>query len=254
MTVNSIDTGDVRVEISEHVVVVTIDRPSKRNALTQDMYATISDTLLAADIDRDVGAVVMTGTDTVFTAGNDLGDFSGGARLDEVQRFLFTIASIQLPLVAAVNGLAVGVGLTMLLHCDLVFVDPNATLYVPFVELGLVPEAASSLLLPRVVGERRAAELLLSGRRIDGIEAAEWGLANAAASPALDAALAAAHHLAALPPNAVKATKALLRSNESTVDGRIVEEMKAFVQALAGSEFAETMAARTEKRRPVHRA
>ena len=139
MTVHSIDTGDVRVEINEHVVVVTIDRPSKRNALTQDMYATISDTLLAADIDRDVGAVVMTGTDTVFTAGNDLGDFSGGARLDEVQRFLFTIASIQLPLIAAVNGLAVGVGLTMLLHCDLVFVDPNAKLYVPFVELGLVP-------------------------------------------------------------------------------------------------------------------
>ena len=94
----------------------------------------------------------------------------------------------------------------------------------------------------------------MSGRRIDGIEAAEWGLANAAASPALDAALAAAHHLAALPPNAVKATKALLRSNESTVDGRIVEEMKAFVQALAGSEFAEVMAARTEKRPPVHRA
>lgn len=176
MTVHSIDTGDVRVEINEHVVVVTIDRPSKRNALTQAMYATISDTLLAADIDGDVGAVVMTGTGTVFTAGNDLADFSSGARLDEVQRFLLTISSVQLPLVAAVNGLAVGVGLTMLLHCDLVFVEPNAKLYVPFVELGLVPEAASSLLLPKVVGDRRAAELLLLGRRIDGIEAAAWDL------------------------------------------------------------------------------
>ncbi len=253
MTVQSTDTGDVRVEIDEHVVVVTIDRPSKRNALTQEMYATISDTFVAADDDADVGAVVITGTDTVFTAGNDLGDFSSGARLDEVQRFLFAIASLQLPLIAAVNGLAVGVGLTMLLHCDLVFVDPNAKLYVPFVELGLVPEAASSLLLPKVVGDRRAAELLLSGRRIDGIEAAEWGLANTAVSPPLDAALAAAHHLAALPPNAVKATKALLRSNEATIDGRLAEEMKAFVEALAGSEFAEVMAARTQKRPPVHR-
>jgi enoyl-CoA hydratase/carnithine racemase len=253
MTVQSIDTGDVRVEVNEHVVVVTIDRPSKRNALTQDMYATMSDTLVAADDDADIGAVVLTGTDTVFTAGNDLGDFSKGARLDEVQRFLFTIASARLPLIAAVNGLAVGVGLTMLLHCDLVFVDPDAKLYVPFVELGLVPEAASSLLLPKVVGDRRAAELLLMGRRIDGTEAVAWGLANAAFTPALDPALAAAHHLAALPPNAVKATKALLRSNEATVDGRIAEEMKAFVTALAGLEFAEVMAARNEKRPPVHR-
>jgi enoyl-CoA hydratase/carnithine racemase len=252
MTVQSLDMGDVRVEVNEHVVVVTIDRPSKRNALTQGMYATISDTLLAADDDIDIGAVVMTGTDTVFTAGNDLGDFSSGASLDEVQRFLLTIASVRLPLIAAVNGLAVGVGLTMLLHCDLVFVEPNATLYVPFVELGLVPEAASSLLLPKVVGDRRAAELLLSGRRIDGIEAAAWGLANAAVSPALRAALAAAHHLAAQPPNALKATKALLRSNEATVDGRIVEEMKAFVKALGGSEFAKVMAARNDKHPPVH--
>jgi enoyl-CoA hydratase/carnithine racemase len=252
MTVQSLDAGDVRVQVNEHVVVVTIDRPSKRNALTQGMYATMSDTLLAADDDTDVGAVVLTGTDTVFTAGNDLGDFSSGARLDEVQRFLLTIASVRLPLIAAVNGLAVGVGLTMLLHCDLVFVEPNATLYVPFVELGLVPEAASSLLLPKVVGDRRAAELLLSGRRIDGIEAAAWGLANEAVSPALHAALAAAHHLAAQPPNAVKATKALLRSNEATVDGRIVEEMKAFVKALGGSEFAKVMAARNDKRPHVH--
>lgn len=254
MTVQAIAAGDVRVEVDEHVAVVTIDRPSKRNALTQNMYATMSDTILAADDDPDVGAVVVTGSETVFTAGNDLGDFSSGANLDEVQRFLFTIASARLPLVAAVNGLAVGVGLTMLLHCDLVFVDPDAKLYVPFVELGLVPEAASSLLLPRVVGDRRAAELLLAGRRINGSEAAEWGLANRAITPALEAALAAAQHLAALPPNAVQATKALLRSDETTtVDGRIVEEMKAFVKALGGHEFAEVMAARNEKRPPVHR-
>jgi enoyl-CoA hydratase/carnithine racemase len=253
VTVQAVDAGDVRVGVDGHVAVVTMDRPSKRNALTQGMYATISDALLQADDDREIGAVVITGTGVAFTAGNDLGEFSSGGPLDEVARFLVTISSVRVPLVAAVNGMAVGVGLTMLLHCDLVYVEPEAMLSVPFVELGLVPEAASSLLLPKVVGERRATELLLSGRRIDGNEAAAWGLANAAVSPALDAALEAAHRLADLPPDAVRATKGLLQSDEATVQGRIAEEMTAFVEALRGSEFAEVIAARAEKRPPIHR-
>jgi enoyl-CoA hydratase/carnithine racemase len=151
------------------------------------------------------------------------------------------------PVVAAVNGMAIGVGLTMLLHCDLVYVEPAARLSAPFVALGLVPEAASSLLLPRVVGERRASELLLSGRQLDGVEAAEWGLANAAVTPALDAALAAAHRLAAQPPGALRASKALMRSSDRTVDGRMAEEMAAFVDALGRPEFAEVMAARRKR-------
>ena len=253
MTANPINSGDVKVDVDDHVVVVTMDRPAKRNALTQAMYATITDALLEADGDNDIGALVITGTDSVFTAGNDLGDFSSGASLDEVRRFLLSISSVRIPLVAAVNGLAIGVGLTLLLHCDLVYVEPSAILYAPFVELGLVPEAASSLLLPRVIGERRASELVLSGRRIDGFEAAAWGLANAAVSPALDAALAAAHHLADQPPNAMRTAKALLRSAEGTVHGRMVEEMDEFVKALGGGEFAEVMAARSEKRPPAYR-
>jgi enoyl-CoA hydratase/carnithine racemase len=140
-----------------------------------------------------------------------------------------------------------------LLHCDFVYVEPDAQLYAPFVGLGLVPEAASSLLLPSVVGPRRASELLLSGRRIDGLEAVSWGLANATGSPVLDRALEAAHHLAAQPPQAVRASKALLRSNEMTVPGRMAEEMSAFVAALGGDEFAEVIAARTEKRSAVFR-
>jgi enoyl-CoA hydratase/carnithine racemase len=232
-------------------VVVTMDRPAKKNALTQAMYGTMSDALLQADADSGVSAVVVTGSGDAFTAGNDLGDFSSGANLDEVRRFLVTISSIHVPVVAAVNGLGVGVGLTMLLHCDLVYVEPSASLFVPFVQLGLVPEAASSLILPRVVGDRRAAELLLSGRRISGTEAAEWGLANAAVSPAVDEALAAAQQLAAQPPEALRATKALLRSDEASVQGRLAEEMRYFVKALNGGEFSEVIAARAEKRPPV---
>ena len=119
---------------------------------------------------------MITGVGDVFTAGNDLVDFATGASLDEVVRFLTTISSIRVPVVAAVNGLAVGVGLTLLLHCDLVYAEPEAKLWAPFVELGLVPEAASSLLLPRVIGERRASELILCGRRIDGRGAARVGI------------------------------------------------------------------------------
>jgi enoyl-CoA hydratase/carnithine racemase len=130
-------------------------------------------------------------------------------------------------------------------------VEPDAVLTVPFVSLGLVPEAASSLLLPRVVGDRRAADLLLTGRRISGVEAADWGLANEAVSPALAAASDAAHRLAAQPPQAVRATKALLRSDEHTVTGAMAEEMGRFSAALRGPEFAEVMSARSEKRAAI---
>src|SRR5580704_12988953 len=231
-------TGDVKSQASNGVLTLTINRPSKRNALTQAMYATMADGLERADKDEGIGAVVITGVGDVFTAGNDLVDFAAGEDLDEVARFLFAISSVRVPIVAAVNGLAVGVGLTLLLHCDLVYVEPTAKLWAPFVELGLVPEAASSLLLGKVVGERRASELILSGRHIDGQEAAEWGLANAAVTPVLEVALEAARGLAAQPPKALRATKTLLRSDEQTVQGRMTEEMTAFREALAGPEFA----------------
>jgi enoyl-CoA hydratase/carnithine racemase len=164
---------------------------------------------------------------------------------------LQVIRTVNVPLIAAVNGMAVGVGLTMLLHCDLVYVEPSVVLSAPFVSLGLVPEAASSLILPRVVGERRAAEILLGGRKIDGNEAAEWGLANAVASSALTAAREAAKSLIGQPPQAIRATKALLHSDELTVGGRMAEEMTRFMEALGGAEFAEVIAARNEKRPPV---
>ncbi len=241
-------SGDIRVRVAERVMLITIDRSHKRNALTQAMYQTLADELLEADSDRDIGAVVLTGVGDVFTAGNDLTDFASGGSLDETVRFLEAISSVRVPLIAAVNGLAIGVGLTLLLHCDLVYVEPTADLSAPFVELGLVPEAASSLLLPRVIGERRAADLLLTGRHLTGSTAAEWGLANGAVSPVLDFAMSAAARVAGLPPLASRASKTLLRSEERTVRGRMSEEMAAFVEALGGTEFADVMAKRSVRR------
>jgi enoyl-CoA hydratase/carnithine racemase len=236
--------GEVKVTVHGRVARVTIDRPSKKNALTQLMYQRMADALFEADDDHDIGAVVITGVADVFTAGNDLADFMAGSSLDETHRFLDAISSVHVPLIAAVNGLAIGVGLTLLLHCDLVFVEPTADLSAPFVGLGLVPEAASSLLLPRVVGERRASEIFLTGRHLSGSEAVEWGMANAAASPVLQAALEAAERVAAQPHAAVRASKALLRSGDLTVQGRMDEEMAAFSDALKGPEFAAVMASR----------
>ncbi|HEY3844247.1 MAG TPA: enoyl-CoA hydratase-related protein [Acidimicrobiales bacterium] len=251
MSVIPVPSGDVTVEVDGRIVIVTFNRPEKRNAITQGMYGAIADTLEAADADLGVAAVIFTGNGAAFTAGNDLEDFASGANLDQVSRFLQVIRTVNVPLIAAVNGMAVGVGLTMLLHCDLVYVEPSVVLSAPFVSLGLVPEAASSLILPRVVGERRAAEILLGGRKIDGNEAAEWGLANAVASSALTAAREAAKSLIGQPPQAIRATKALLHSDELTVGGRMAEEMTRFMEALGGAEFAEVIAARNEKRPPV---
>ncbi len=251
MAVQPIDDGDVLVAVEDRIVTVTLNRPTKRNALTQDMYARLADTLLAAEDDRSIAAVVITGAGVAFTAGNDLADFSSGGNLEQTTRFLGAIASVHVPIVAAVNGMAIGVGLTMLLHFDLVFVEPEAKLSVPFAALGLVPEAASSLLLPRFVGPRNASDLLLAGKTIDGTTAAHWGLANASVSPALDAAVEAAHQLAAQPPEALRLTKALLRCEEPTVAGRMAMEMDQFGRALLGAEFAEVMAARSEGRPPV---
>jgi enoyl-CoA hydratase/carnithine racemase len=251
MSVIPVPDGDVTVEVDGRFVTVTFNRPAKRNAITQAMYGTIADTLEAADADLNVAAVIFTGNGEAFTAGNDLQDFASGGSLEQVTRFLQLITTVNVPLVAAVNGMAIGVGLTMLLHCDLVYVEPTAVLSAPFVSLGLVPEAASSLILPRVVGERRTSEILLAGRKLSGTEAVAWGLANAAHSPVLPAAREGAQLLANQPPQAVRATKALLHSDELTIAGRMAEEMGRFVEALGGAEFAEVIAARSEKRPPV---
>lgn len=244
-------TDSIHTELIGHTLVIRINRPDKYNAFTQDMYASTAQTLLDSASDPMVRSIVITGTGKAFSAGNDLGDFDLAADGNTpVQHFLRAIADVPVPIVAAVNGLAVGVGVTMLLHCELVFAAPSATFQVPFVDVGLVPEAASSLLLPQLIGARHAAEMFLTGRKLDAEEAMSWGLVNHVVAEPFDRALEVAQAIAAKAPTAVRGTKALLRSTTTDVTQRMQEEELLLVAQLESSEFTETMNARREKRIP----
>ncbi|MFI2103786.1 enoyl-CoA hydratase [Isoptericola sp. NPDC019693] len=235
-------TDVVLTSVAEGVATVTLNRPAKKNALTTAMYTALADALDAAEADADVRVVLLRGHETVFCAGNDIGDF-----LDRPQsgtdapgfRFLRTIARFPKPLVAAVRGPAVGVGATMLLHCDLVYAGEGATLLFPFVDLGLVPEAGSSLLLPQVVGHQRAAAALMLGDPLRAAAAAEAGLVNAVLPDAevLDVARAQAARLAAKPATALLETKRLLRSGtQAALLDRIEDEGAVFTRLLGEPE------------------
>ena len=176
-------TEHVKVEVDAGVMTITLARPEKKNALSNAMYGELADSLEAAEQDPAIRVVIFQGDGDSFTAGNDLKDFAAqatGAFSGErhVTRFLKALAHATRPLIAAVHGQAVGVGTTMLLHCDLVFVSPDARLTTPFVNLALVPEAASSWLLPARVGHARAYAMFALGEAVDGATAVAWGLAN----------------------------------------------------------------------------
>lgn len=240
---------------TEGVVEIRLDRPKKKNAVTIAMYRAMNEALSAAAADAKVGAVVFSGNGETFCAGNDVLDFMngiGGGADDEppVARFIRTIATFEKPMVAAVHGAAVGVGTTMLLHCDLVYASETARLHTPFVSLGLVPEAASSLLLPRRIGYARAAEMILLGTPIDALRARDLGLVNAVVPHGeLRAhALGKAAELARLPPNALRISRALLRGSPDEVSARIEEEGRHFMAALGGAEAREAFMAFMERR------
>jgi enoyl-CoA hydratase/carnithine racemase len=250
-------TDEILVERGDGVLTLRINRPAKRNALTQAMYAGLADGLDLAVSDATVRVAVVTGSGGAFTAGNDLGDFLAAPPRDggetPVSRFLRTIANFPKPLIAAVDGVAVGVGTTMLLHCDLVYAAETASLQLPFVNLGLVPEAASSLLLPRLVGNARAAELLFFGEPLPAAEAERYGIVNKVVPAAdLDAFVhGRAAALAAKPAGALRSTKQLLRQARShTVGERMDEEGALFAAALRSAEAREVMTAFMEKRKP----
>ena len=256
-TPDTLQTGEappelIAVERSGFLTLIRLTRPHKYNAITQDMYAVLADALLSADRDPEVRAVILTGSGTAFSAGNDLHDFAlDPDGLAPVQQFLRAIAGIAVPVIAAVNGLAVGVGVTMLLHCDLVYAAPTATFQTPFVDIGLVPEASSTLLLPQIVGARRAAELLFAGRKLTAAEAASWGLINEVSDQPLDQAIAVGAALAAKAPEALRRTKTLIRSTTLDVLARMREEESAMAAQLESVEFTEVLAARRDKRIPV---
>ena len=249
-------SANVHVETRDAILTISLRRPEKKNALSLAMYVAMAAALKAGQVDPAVRAVVLQGTADCFTSGNDIADFVSGPtpeRLAPIFDFLGTIASYEKPIVAAVNGLAVGIGTTMLLHCDLVCAGESARFQLPFVNLGLVPEAASSLLLPRLAGHQRAAELLMLGEMFTASTAREIGLLNRVVPDAEcpSAAREFAVKLAARPAAAVRLTKSLLKKGSA---GRVAEVMaeegKLFASRLQSPEAAEAFAAFLERRKP----
>lgn len=232
------------------VLRLTIDRPEKKNALTDAMYAALAAGLAEAAATPELRVVLLTGAGGAFTAGNDIADFMAVASGDSVQaersvhRFLEQLAAFPKPLVAAVPGVAIGVGTTMLLHCDYVILGESARLAAPFVGLGVVPEAGSSLLLPACVGHQRAFALFALGEVLDAERAVSWGLANrVVADGALaDEALAIAAKLAAQPAGALVMTKRLMRDG-AALDARMAAEAESFATCLASPEAKAAFAA-----------
>lgn len=247
-------TNAVEVAREGRVLTITFNRPEKKNALTHEMYAATADALEAAQADRNVRCVMVTGAGETFTAGNDLEDFARGMPPGKppVQRFLEAIRDAEKPLMAAVNGPAVGVGLTMLLHCDLAYAGESATFRAPFPHLGLVPEAGSSLLLPLSLGNAYANDVFLAGRVLSASEALSAGLVSRVfADDALKAeALKIATVVAAQAPEAMRKSKALIRSNRALVTERMMTEGALFAEQLQSPEFMISAAAYMARRLP----
>ena len=242
-------------KIENRVLTITFNRPEKKNALTHAMYAAASDAMKAAETDDNIRAILITGSGDAFTAGNDLIDFqqSGGMTEDmPVQRFLQALVNLDKPIIVAVNGLAVGVGLTMLLHSDLVYMADHARLQAPFVDLALVPEAASSLLLPARIGHAKAAEIFMLGKWITAREAETLGIATAvcAAGELMAVASKAAAKLARKAPNSLQLTKRLMRGDKDAILTRMKQEGIHFGAQLQSAEVAEAITAFFEKRAP----
>ena len=250
----------IRTGTLNGVATIEIARPEKKNALTIAMYQAMADALDAAREDAAVRAVLITGQPGIFSSGNDIEDFmsrppSQGAHMAEspVYRFMHALLACDKPVVAAVTGAAVGIGTTMLLHCDLVYVADDARLAMPFVGLGLVPEFASSLLIPQLMGQRRAAEKLLLGDPFTAEQAVECGLANAVlpAGEVVNHARRMAERFNALPPGAVREAKQLMRAPQrEQVAETIRTEGELFAKRLRSPEATEAFQAFFQKRKP----
>ncbi|HLZ82424.1 MAG TPA: enoyl-CoA hydratase-related protein [Caulobacteraceae bacterium] len=245
--------------VEDGVMTLTFNRPDKKNAITDEMYDALAESLGSAARDDAVRAILFLSTGDSFTAGNDLASFARQSeaprrRTDapsNVERFIRAIANAGKPVVAGVRGRAVGIGLTMLLHCDLVFVAEDAELSAPFVTLALVPEAASSLLLVARLGHARAFSIFAGGRVVGGRDVADWGLASQAvpADEVDNAARAAAKRLARQPGEALAITKRLMRDS-GAITARIDEELGHFADRLTSPEAQEAFRAFAERRTP----
>lgn len=251
-------TDQVIIERSERVLTLTLNRPDKKNALNGEMYAALGEAIADANDDTSVGCILIQANGDMFCAGRDVSDMGGGPAASSPEgqpRFgsplVNALARAAKPVVAAVNGRAVGVGATMLLHCDLVYLAEDARLTTPFANLALTPEAASSLLLTARIGHARAFSMFVLGEAVDAPTAVAWGLANAVV-PVADLrarARVAAVAVAAKPPAAVAVTKRLMREVEA-ITARIQDEGALLATQLKSPEAREAMAAFREKRTP----
>lgn len=246
--------AEIQSQLSGRVLEITINRPERKNALTMAMYSAMADLLDEAVSDPGVRVVILTGSGGAFTSGNDLADFLGGSASGEespVFRFMYALYNFPKPVIAAVAGPAVGIGTTLLLHCDLSIAEDDAVFQMPFVNLGLCPEYGSSFLLPRIMGHAKASELLLLGKKFDAQTAADVNICNEVvySGEALDRARVYAVELAKKAPEAVRLTKKLLR--QGTMESGMVvirEEAGHFMARLQSEEFREAATAFMEKR------
>lgn len=259
-------TDHIRIDHSERVTTVTLVRPEKKNAITQAMYQAMADAVNAYRADDTMRALMFTGEGDYFTSGNDLQDFSMAAAssdgehgnaehdLPPVIQFLHAIKDCEKPMIAAVNGPAIGVGLTLTLHCDVVCAAQSATFAAPFVSLGLVPEAASSLLLPQVIGMAAANDVFMTGRALTADESLSMGLISRIFADASfgEDARALALSIAGAAPQAMRHTKALLRTQNALVTQVMETESKIFSDQLRSPEFMESVAAKMTKRAAVY--
>lgn len=246
---------NVLVAVENRTLTIRIHRPDKKNALTRAMYIAMSDAIRQAEQDTNVRVILLTGGDDCFTAGNDIADFAG-ARPGEppvALEYLRILADAKKPVVAAVSGVAIGIGTTMLLHCDLVYASQTARFQLPFVNLGLCPEAGSSFLMPSLVGHHRAAELILLGEPFGAEEAHALGVVNqvVASSDLMGTAAQRAQQLVEKPPTALRTTKMLLKAgaNES-IQQAMARETQQFAALLQGPEAKEAMMAFLQRRKP----
>jgi enoyl-CoA hydratase/carnithine racemase len=245
----------ISVSVDGRVLTVRMEREEKKNALTRGMYVGLTEALHQAEGDAGVRVVLITGAGDCFTAGNDLVDFAN-ARAGETSpaiAYLHALAAAKKPVMAAVGGVAVGIGTTMLLHCDVVYAASSARFQLPFVNLGLCPEAGSSLILPALMGQRRAAELVFFGEPFDADTACRLGIVNEvlAADQLMAKVRARAQQLAEKPPAALRAAKELLKHGSAqAIADAMARETRQFAALLQGPEAKEAMSAFMERRKP----
>lgn len=251
---------ELEISVHDRTQVIRFNRPDKKNALKSDMYTAMTEALKRGDASADVTSHLFIGSGGVFTSGNDIAEFlaraTGASSLSTpVIGFITQLPRVTKPMIAAVDGLAVGIGTTLLLHCDLVYATPQASLRTPFIDLGLVPEAGSSLLAPLRMGYARAFELLVLGEPFNAERAREAGIVNAIVPAGeLEAtAMKAAKRLAAKAPEALALSRKLMRGDPSAVVARVEEEARIFGTRLSSPEAKEAFTAFMEKRPPNFR-